>query len=89
METWTPIVFTSERGKKSMSKAIRQYIGGPGRDGKQDWPTIFVPDNRATGLRTHKCDRRMTKASLKSGDADSPPNGKRRRYTDRYGAYKL
>ena len=34
-----------------MSKTIRHYIGGPGRDGKQDWLTRIARDDRATGLR--------------------------------------
>ena len=41
-----------------MSKTIRRYIGGPGSDGKQDWQTMIARDNRATGLRTQKRDRR-------------------------------
>ncbi len=72
-----------------MSKTIRHYINGLGRDGKQDWPTRIAHDNRATGLRDHKRDRRLARASLRSGTEDDLPNGKRRRYSDRYGSYML
>ena len=72
-----------------MSKTIRQYIGGLGRDGKKDWSTHIARDDRATGLRDHKRDRRLARASLKSGDGAGLPNGKRRRYSDRYGSYQL
>ena len=67
-----------------MSRTVRQYIGGQGRDGEQDWPTVIARDNRATGLRTHKRDQRVAKASPKSVDADSLPCGKHHRYTERY-----
>ena len=70
------------------SRAIRRYIGGPGRDGKQDWRTRVVRDDRATGPRDHKRDRGLARASLESGE-DGLPNGKRRRYSERYGAYEL
>jgi hypothetical protein len=72
-----------------MSNALRYSIGGPGRDGKQDWQTMIARDNRATGLRTQKRDRWEARASLKSGDYDALPNGKRRRYSNRYGDYEL
>ena len=72
-----------------MSKTIRHYLGGLGRDGKQDWLTRIARDDRATGLRDHQRDRRVAKASLKSGDGAGLPNGKRRRYSDRYGSYEL
>ena len=72
-----------------MSKTIRRYIGGLGRDGKQDWWTRIARDDRATGLRTHERDRKVAKVRLKSGDGDALPSGKRRRYSDRYGSYEL
>ena len=72
-----------------MSKTTRYYIGGLGRDGKQDWRTRIARDDRATGLRTHNRDRRVAKVSLKFGDGDDLPSGKRRRYSDRYGSYEL
>ncbi len=72
-----------------MSKTIRHYIGGRGRDGKQDWRTRIARDNRATGFRTQKSDRRLARASLKSSEGDSLASGKRGRYSDRYGAYEL
>ena len=72
-----------------MSNTIRRYLSGPGRDGKQDWGTRVARDDRATGLRTHKRDRRIARASLKSRSEDSLPSGKRRRYSDRYGSYEL
>ena len=72
-----------------MSKTIRHYIRGAGRDGKQDWRTRIARDDRATGLRDHKRDRRLARASLKSASEDTLPSGKRRRYSDRYGAYEL
>ena len=72
-----------------MSRTNRRYIGGPGRDGMQDWPTRIARDNRATGLRAHKRERSVAKASLKSNNGDSLIGGKRRRYSDRYGSYIL
>ena len=72
-----------------MSKATCRYISGPGRDSQQDWPTRVARDDRATGLRDHKRDRRVARASLKSGDGDALPGGKRRRYSERYGSYEL
>ena len=72
-----------------MSNTIRRYLGGPGRDGKQDWRTRIARDNRATGLRTHQRDRRVARATMKSGNGNSLPNGKCRRYSDRYGVYEL
>ena len=72
-----------------MSNTIRRYLGGPGRDGKQDWRTRIARDNRATGLRTHQRDRRVARAAMKSGSGNNLPNGKRRRYSDRYGVYEL
>ncbi len=67
---------------------MRRYIGGTGYDGKQDWRTRVARDDRATGLRDQKRDRRLARASLKSGE-DRLPNGKRRRYSERYGSYEL
>ncbi len=72
-----------------MSRTIRRYISGPGRDGKQDLRTLVARDDRATGLRDHKRDRRVARALLKSGNGDSLPAGKRRRYSERYGSYEL
>ena len=71
-----------------MSRTIRRYIEGPGRDGKQDWRTIIARDNRATGLRTQKRDRHVAKAALKAGQEERLLVGKRRRYSDRYGEYE-
>ena len=72
-----------------MSRTFRRYIDGPGRDGKQDWRTRVARDNRATGLRTQKRDRRVAKAAMKSGEENTLSGGKRRRYSDRYGDYEL
>lgn len=72
-----------------MSRTIRRYIDGPGRDGKQDWRTRIARDSRATGLRTQKRDRRVAKAAMKCGEGDGLSSGKRRRYSDRYGEYEL
>ena len=72
-----------------MSRTVRRYIDGPGHDGKQDWRTRIARDNRATGLRTQKRDRRVAKVALKSGQEDSLHSGKRRRYSERYGDYEL
>ena len=62
-----PAGYTSLLGRViPVSRTIRRYIGGTGRDGKQDWPTIVARDDRATGLRVHKRDRRVARVSLKS-----------------------
>ena len=71
-----------------MSRTIRRYIGGIARDGRQDWRTGVARDDRATGLRDNKRDRRLDRASLKFGE-EGLPGGKRRRYSQRYGSYEL
>ena len=71
-----------------MSRTVRYYLRGKGHDGKQDTRTQVARDNRATGLRDHRRDRRITKASLKEGE-DNALSGKHRRYSGRYGAYRL
>ena len=71
-----------------MSRTIRQYRSGKGRDGKHDFKTIIDRDNRATGLRTHRQDRHRAKVSLKFGE-DTALSGKHRRYSTRYGQYEL
>ncbi|MYE41860.1 MAG: hypothetical protein F4X27_16790 [Chloroflexi bacterium] len=72
-----------------MSRTIRRYITGRGRDGKPDFPTVVARDDRVTGLRDHKRDRRVARESLKCGDGEALPGGKRRRYSERYGEYEL
>ena len=71
-----------------MSRTTRSFRTGKGRDGKHDWTTIVARDNRATGLRDHKLDRRAAKISLKTGE-DTALSGKHRRYSNRYGDYIL
>lgn len=71
-----------------MSRTIRSFRKGKGRDGKQDWTTRIARDNRATGLRDHKRDRHIAKVSLKTGE-DNALSGKHRRYSNRYGSYML
>ena len=53
--------------------------------------TQIARDNRATGLRDQKRNRRKTRAELKTaGEDDSNvAGGKRRRYSERYGTYEL
>ena len=59
-------------------------------DGFYEWQrTSVARDNRATGLRTHKTDRKAAKDLMKSGNGDSLPGGKRRRYSERYASYML
>ena len=79
----------AKKGNNPNEQNHTRYIGGRGRDGKQDWPTRISRDNRATGLRTHKTDRKAAKDSMKADNGDSLPSGKRRRYSDRYGYYLL
>ena len=55
-----------------MSRTMRRYLGGPGREGKQDWRTRVARGDRATGLRNHNRDRRLARASLKSGETGCP-----------------
>ena len=71
-----------------MSNTTRSFRTGKGRDGKQDWTTMVTRDSRATGLRDHRRDRRITKVSLKTGE-DIALSGKHRRYSNRYGEYLL
>ena len=49
-----------------MTRTNRHYFGGPDREGKQDFLTRVARDDRGTGLRDHKHDRRVARASLKS-----------------------
>ena len=77
------------RGQQPYEQDYSPVYAGLGRDGKQDWQTMIARDNRATGIRTQKRDRWEARASLKSGDYDALPNGKRRRYSNRCGAYVL
>ena len=72
-----------------MSRTNRHYLGGKPRDGRQDFETVVARDNRATGVRDHQRERRIARATLKSGDDETLLNGKRRRYSDRYGEYML
>ena len=74
-----------------MARTRRNYLEGVARDGKIDWKTVIARDNRATGLRDQKRDRRKTRVELKeAGDDESNVvGGKRRRYSDRYGTYEL
>ena len=71
-----------------MSNTVRSYLSRKGRDGKKDWRTMIARDNRVTGLRNHKTDRRAAKASLKTGE-DTALSGKHRRYSNRYGNYEF
>jgi len=65
-----------------MCNTLRHNIGGPGRGSKQDLQRKIARDNRATGSRTQKPDRREAPASLKSGEDNVLPTGKRHRYGD-------
>ena len=77
------------QGHRRVSRTTRPYIGGPDRNGKQYWPIRIARDDRATDFRDHKRDSRVDKVSLKSGNEDALPSGKRRRYSDSYGSYDL
>ena len=72
-----------------MSRTTRCYLNGLGRDGRLDWRTRIVRDNRAIGLIARRRDRRAAEAALKSGDGGTFPNSKRHRYRVRYGEYEL
>ncbi len=73
-----------------MARTRRNYREGVARDGKPDWNTIIARDNRATGLRDQKQDRRKTRSEMKNEDPEDSnvAGGKRRRYSDRYGSYE-
>ena len=71
-----------------MSRTTCSFKNGKGRDGKHDLRTLVARDNRATGLRNHKRGRRDAKNSLQAGE-DTAVSGKRRCYSNRYGAYEL
>ena len=70
-----------------MSRTIRSYRKGRGRDGKHDWTTIIARDNHVTGLRDQKRDRQITRATLRT-EGETVLSGKHRRYSNRYGTYK-
>ena len=73
-----------------MARTRRNYLEGVARDGKVDWKTVIARDNRATGLRDHRRDRREARVNLKAeGEDTNLAGGKRRRYSDRYGTYEL
>ena len=57
-------------------------------DGKRDITVKLMRDNRATGLRSHREDRREARIVLRTDEEDVLPTGKMRRYSLRYGAYE-
>ena len=71
-----------------MSRTVRSYRDGKGRDGQQDFRTTVARDNRATGLRDHRGERQAARTSLRMGE-DTALSGKHRRYSRRYGTYLL
>ena len=73
-----------------MARTRRNYLEGVARDGKTDWKTVIARDNRATGMRDQRRDRREARVSLKAeGEDTNLVSGKRRRYSPRYGTYEL
>ena len=72
-----------------MSRTTLRYLNGPRRDDGTHWQTRVVRDDRVSGLREHRRDRRAAKTALTSGSGDDLPNGTRHRYRDRYGEYEL
>ena len=72
-----------------MARTRRQFIGRTGRDGETDLRTIVQRDNRATGLRDHRRDRREARVELRLNEDDTAVAGKKRRYSTRYGDYRL
>lgn len=73
----------------AMARTRRNYLEGPGRDGKVGLKTIVARDNRATGLRDHRQDRRAARVALKDDEDETVTSGKMRRYSNRYGDYEL
>ena len=70
-----------------MSRTIRSYLKGKGRDGRNDWKTIIVRDSHVTGLRDQKRDRHIAKVTLRI-DEETVLSGKHRRYSNSYGTYE-
>ena len=70
-----------------MSRTSRKHLNGNGRDGKHDFMTLIARDDRVTGLRDHRRDRRTARESLRRGE-DKILSGKHRRYSNRHGAYR-
>ena len=71
-----------------MARTKRNFLSGPGRDGAKCLTTIIARDNRATGLRDHRRNRREARIHLKSRNDAQVASGKRRRYSNRYGEYE-
>ena len=57
-------------------------------DGKRNITVELIRDNRATGLRSHREDRREARIVLRTEDEHVLPTGKMRRYSLKYGNYK-
>ena len=57
-------------------------------DGKRDMTVEIMRDNRASGLRSHRADRRQAKTILRTCTQDILPVGKMRRYSLQYGDYE-
>ena len=57
-------------------------------DGKRNITAELIRDNRATGLRSHREDRRAARVVLRTEDEDVLPTGKMRKYSLKYGNYK-
>ena len=51
-----------------MSRTIRSYRKGRGRDGRNDWTTIIAQDSHVTGLRDQKRDRHIARVTLKTDE---------------------
>lgn len=71
-----------------MARTKRRYIKTAGPDGKMDFFTVIRRDNRATGLRDHRRDRREARIILRTSAEDTLTAGKKRRYSMRYGDYR-
>lgn len=56
-------------------------------DGKRCFTVEIMRDNRCTGLRSHRTDRRQARIMLRTDPDDNVPAGKMRRYSLQYGSY--
>ena len=70
-----------------MSRTIRSYRKGKGRDGRNDWTTIIARDSHVTGLRDQKRDRQIARVTLRT-EEETALSGKHRRYSNSYGSYE-
>ena len=73
--SWVNAIASRQQARNYMSRTTLRYLNGPRRDDGTHCQTRVVRDDRVTGLREHRRDRRAAKTALTSGGGDDLPNG--------------